>query len=517
MATPTGVVEGAPGRPGGDVAIQSPPALRRGASESVIRGAAMLLAVQPFTWLTSLTAAVLVPHYLGASGLGAYAVAVTLAGFIRALSGLGVSGLLARDVAVESGRAGVTTAAGLLLVLAASCTAALAAAAAMTLLGSPLAPPMVLRIALVSAVVSNGSAVLTAFLQGRERHGLYALCTSGTAIAGAWAGLAMLALGGGAPAYLAMGVASGTVAAVVMVRVAALHFTRAAFDRSLMWSLVVGGLPFMGWEVTRLVRAQIDLVLIAALLGTRAAGWLSAAYSIVMIPVFVPTLVATPLLPALSRSKGEWPEFRRTLRGSLVGVLALSLPASAGVCALAGEIPRFLHWPADLQHAAPLMVVLAWQQPLVAVDMVLGAALFALKRERRFLLVLIVAALFNPIANLIGVPFCMALTGSGVSAAPPIEVATEVIMLVGTVMLLPRDVFDRGLGLSIGRIALASAALYGVVDLVGSRSVPAAIVAGAATYALVALANGLVRPSEVREWCRVAQKFAQRRAMRFGN
>lgn len=517
MATSTGVVEGALGRPVEEIELRSAFTPRRGASESVIRGTIALLAMQPLTWMTSLAAAVLIPHYLGASGLGAYAVAVTLAGFVRALSGVGISGLLARDVAIRPDRAGVMATAGLVLVLAASATAVIVAAMVMSALGSPLAAPTILRVALVGALAGNASTVLTAVLQGRERHGLYALCSSGTAIGGTWAGLALLSLGAGAAGYLAMGAVFTTIAAILMGRAAKLQFSRAALDRTLIWSLVVGGLPFMGWEVTRLVRAQIDVVLIAALLGTRAAGWLSAAYSIVLIPVFVPTLVITPLLPALSRSTRNWSEFRRTVRGSFVAVLAISLPASAGICALAAEIPHFLHWPADMQHAAPLMVVLAWQQPLVAVDMVLGTALFALKRERRFLVVLVVAALFNPIANLIGVPLFAAMTGSGVSAAPPIEVATEAIMLLGAIVLLPRGLFDRALAISVGRIALAAAALYAVAAVLGSRSVPAAILAGATTYVLVALADGLVRPAEIREWWCALKTTLRRRAFHFGN
>lgn len=497
-------------------AVATAVAERRSAAESVVRGAFVLVGTQPLTWLTSLAAVVIIPHYLGASGLGAYAVAVTLAAFVGALSGLGMPGYLARSVAKTPERAGVTAAAALVVVLATSCIAALATVTVLTLLGSPLAPPALMRIALMGAVVVNGLAVVTALLRGRERHAAYALCTAGGGIGGTWAGLVALAAGGGAVAYLAASVAVGAAMAVVTARAAAVRVTRAAFDRALLRVLVIGGLPFMGWEVIRLVRAQIDVVLIAALLGTRAAGWLSAAYSIVAIPIFIPTLVTTPLLPALSRSTQEWPEFRRAVRGSLIAVLALTLPASAGICALAPEIPHFLHWPADMQHAAPLMVVLAWQQPLVAADMVLGTALFALNRERRFLAVLIVAAVFNPLANGIGVPLLVALTGNGVSAAPPIEIMTEVIMLAGAVVLLPRGLFDRALAISLGRIAFAVAALYAVTATLGSHSVPAAVVAGAATYGAAVLVFGLVRPDELRGWCGVAQRAAQRRRVPFG-
>src|SRR5436853_36709 len=57
-------------------------------SARVARGALSLLTTQPLTWMTSLLTTVLVPQYLGAQGLGQYAVVVTVAGLAGTITTL---------------------------------------------------------------------------------------------------------------------------------------------------------------------------------------------------------------------------------------------------------------------------------------------------------------------------------------------------------------------------------------------------------------------------------------------
>lgn len=64
-------------------------------------------------------------------------------------------------------------------------------------------------------------------------------------------------------------------------------------------ALVKLGLPFVAWNVLVRVRSDLDSIVLGSLLSIQAVGWWSAAQRIVSIPIFVPVMVTTPLLPAL--------------------------------------------------------------------------------------------------------------------------------------------------------------------------------------------------------------------------
>jgi hypothetical protein len=59
------------------------------------------------------------------------------------------------------------------------------------------------------------------------------------------------------------------------------------------------------------VRAEIDVVLVAALLRPEAAGWLAAAYRVISIPVFIPPHLTTPRHPRHNPHK-----YNPTVRGA---------------------------------------------------------------------------------------------------------------------------------------------------------------------------------------------------------
>src|SRR6185437_11018895 len=82
----------------------------------------------------------------------------------------------------------------------------------------------------------------------------------------------------------------------------------------------------------------------------------------------------------------------------------------------------------DFRSAAPLLAIVSVHIPLAAADTVLGTALFALGRERRFAVVAWAAAILNPIANVVLVPMAAHAWGDGAIGAALVTVATEVFI-----------------------------------------------------------------------------------------
>lgn len=437
------------------------PPLQRTHFASIARGAAALLSTQPVTWAATFLTTVFVPRFLGAEGLGQYTVALTLAGIAGMVASLGVPDYLRRRVATHGTEAHADAGAALLALTAISVLVAAAALPIIVLAGDAISDHRVLALALAAMVVVTAQSVVSSFLVGQERHGAYAWLNAAGVVLAAALGIGVLSMGGDVVAFAVTALGAAVVTFFLSWVVSGLRLSTGALDVRRWRSLATGGMPFMGWNVALRIRCQIDVVVVAALLGERTAGWLAGAYRVIAVPFFIPNLIAVPLLPALSRcAREESAEvFRHTLRRSLVTVLALTLPLSALMIALAPSIPTLLGWGPDFDHTVPLVILLALAQPLSAADIVLGTGLFALSRERVWVRVAAAAAVFNPALNLLFVPVFERLTGNGGIGAGIVEGLTELIMFCGALLLLPTRVLDRWMAWFGVRCILASGAL----------------------------------------------------------
>jgi O-antigen/teichoic acid export membrane protein len=223
----------------------------------------------------------------------------------------------------------------------------------------------------------------------------------------------------------------------------------------------------------------------------------------VAIPLFISTAIATPLLPALARCSDDRDAFRETLANSLLWVILLSLPASIGIAILAPRIPGILHWPADFASAVVPLRILALQPTIVAVDIIMGTAIIAVHRERRWLVVAFAGATFAIIGNLIAQPLAQHLTGNGAIGAAYVEIGTESLFFIGALILLPATYRPIGLPLTLLRAALSAVAMLAVGIALLPHSLPLAVVASTATYGAVAAATGFVRIGQLQTMMRV--------------
>ena len=473
----------------------------------VTRGALALLSTQPLTWGASLATAILLPGFLGADGLGRFAIAMTIGMFIGTLASLGLPGFLMRRVAIEPGRAASYEWGAVAIVTLAWLALALCSLTFIAVLGSPAIDPELVSIAIVGALAAAVQAVLTAVLNGLGRHARFAWSMAGTSVVGTAAGLGALALGTGVLGYAVALVVSLAVCTALLWATSGLGFTRGAIDPSFLRQLAVGGVPFLGWNIAVRVRADIGVVLTGILLQASAAGWLAAAYRIINVAVFIPTVITTPLLPALSRSKTEPTVYRSVLGESLAIVLFLTVPISAGIFALAPAIPTLLGWPDTLEAAVPLMVVLSFQQTLVGVDMVLGTSLIALGLERRWLGVAVAAAIFNPLLNLLTIPLAATLTGNGAIGAALAELATEVVFLAGAIRLTPRHLLGLDTLINAARIVTSGIVMLAVTVLLRPYGLLLALICGGVAYLCAAAAVGAIGRRHLRV-VRVALRLA---------
>lgn len=454
----------------------------RAASASLARGVLALLSTKPLTMGASLMVTILLPRLMGDQGFGQYSLATNVAILTTTLAFLGVPKSLTRRIAADPERAAVEGGAALIVVGGSALLLAFGLSVELPVIGLPLSEPGLLPITLGLAVVTAIQWTALAGLLGRERHGPYAWLNAAPQVAGPCIGLAILTIGGGVTGYMVGFTAVATLVALLAWRASGAGLRRSAINPKLWRLLICGGLPFLGFDVAITIRNQIDVILVGILLHEHVAGWLAAAYRIVTIPLFIPQMIGIPLLPVLTRAAGDWVVFRATLRRVIPLTLTLTIASSAITIAAAPAIPQLLGWGPEFQNSVPLMMILALELPLAALNTVCGPALVALHRERPWLRVAVVAAAFNPIMNVLLLPLFADWSGNGAVGAAVVEVATEILILSGMLMLLPRGIFDRSLGWVIARLVLAGLATIGTTSVLLPIGLPLAVGGGGVVF-----------------------------------
>jgi O-antigen/teichoic acid export membrane protein len=181
--------------------------------------------------------------------------------------------------------------------------------------------------------------------------------------------------------------------------------------------------------------------------------------------------------------------------------MVLTVPCSALIVGLAPLLPSVLGWPESFAQSVPLMMILALHTPLVAMDMVFGTALLALDRERLWLRVGMIALVFNLGLNLVLIPFFQQATQNGAIAAAILTSLTELLLLIGALVLLPRGLFDRETATTAVRIMLAGVAMGLVCALLQTNSPAFAVLASTIAFAGTAAALGVFRSADIRALC----------------
>jgi O-antigen/teichoic acid export membrane protein len=443
-----------------------------------------------------LAVVVLVPRYLSDAALGQAGVAASVAALIAIVASLGLQNLLTREVATHPGRAGILVSAAVALVTGCAVLLALLVLPALWIFGNESVDISLVAIALTGAVLGTVQAVVQAVLIGLGRNAHFAISAAGTQVSIYSLGLVALFAGGDVRAYMGASLVGSAIATGLLLATSGLGFSRAGLAVQELRALARGGLPFFGWSVALRIRSGVDVILTGILLQASVAGWLVASYRIIGIPVFIPTVIATPLLPALSRSRGEPEVFRKLLLDSLAAVHLLTVPVSASIFALAPAIPAFLGWRESLQHAVPVITILALQQPLVATDIVLGVSLIALGLERPWFRVAVIGAIVNPLLNLLAIPLAQSLSGNGAIGAAIVEVTTECVFLAGALYLTPRGLLGRESLSRAGRTVVAGVGLVVVARALLWYGLPVAFAGGGIAYVGIALALGVLRPQQ---------------------
>lgn len=475
-----------------------------------VRTVAKFGIAQPLTWASSAVLAIMLPHFLGDAALGKYGFAIGLTLLAGLLANLGVSAYLTKEVARAPWRAGEMTVNALALRLPLSVVAAAVPIGIVTLRPRDAVTQTVVLILSAGILVDAVRAVVQGTLQGLHRMTTLAAFP---AVTGAvYAGAAALALTRGyGVEFVAAAFVTGQFAGLV-VNTIALWRALPGIPRPTMQAcrlLLIGGLPFFVWQAALVVYGQIDSVLLSYLTNDAVVGWYVAAYRVVTLPIFVPTVLMTVAFPALSAAARDPERFDRIVQRAVQVVLVATMPMALGIMLLPDRIVQALHWSDSFQHSVLPIVLLAPSFPLIAVDMMIGTALNARDRQRQWAVTGVAAALLNPALNFLLIPYTQQHLGNGAIGAATVTTTTELFMMVVGLLLLPRGVLTRHTAGWAVRCFAACLVMAAIVLPFRQAFIGVPIVAGALAYVIASVGLGTLSPSDVRSAVRQLVKRSE--------
>ena len=287
-----------------------------------------------------------------------------------------------------------------------------------------------------------------------------------------------------------------------------------------LWpEIVKGGLPFFVLAALIVVYGTIDIPMLQAMTGSEEVGWYALAYRWVSVPAFFAATVAGVFFPALSAEGVKVTEaFTGLANRALRLVVIVATPAAVGIALIAEPFLTLLYH-GEFQNAVPLLRILALHIPVVGLDIILGCVAMAADRQRPWVIISVIAALFNPLLNLIFIPRSQALWGNGAIGAAIVTVLTEVMLMVGAIGLRPKGVLDKPTVNSLLRIVLASATMIPIVVALDDTPLAVQITAGMLDLRPGVLRAGHdldVRAEAVEEDIQSARRARYRRRRRGG-
>jgi O-antigen/teichoic acid export membrane protein len=241
---------------------------------------------------------------------------------------------------------------------------------------------------------------------------------------------------------------------------------------SVRWSvvkdLVRAGHPFIVFGLVLLLQPLIDAALMSKFAAPASMGWYAAARKLVGILTYPAAALVAALYPTLCRLRLESPDaFRKTAADALYAVSIFVVPVALG-CGLFPELGVAIFGQRDFGPAADDLRILAPYVFMVYFSMVIGSCLVAAGRQNGWTFVqlgsvIVSAALDPPLIGWFQLHF--ANGGLGVCVA---TVVSEVLMVIGAIWMLPKDIFA-----TIPVRKVASALLSGAVMAAVSLSTTA--------------------------------------------
>jgi len=465
---------------------------------TLARNIAYLAGGQLATWGLSLLWTIFVPRALGPRGLGELTVAYAATGVVSVVISLGIGTLMVKEIARDHQKTPSLVGTALLVRVAMVPPSLLAIGLYIHFAHFSDEQGIVLWLAAASMLLALFTGPFQAAFQALERMEYLAYADVLTKAGVAIASIALVLAGFGVVAVMALALAMTAVSLGLNA-----WWSRGKFrvdwglNSERVRNLVVGSLPYWTTGLVLTFYMWIDSVMLSVMSSSVVVGWYAVPIKLFTTLLFVPVILATVWLPRLSRAfRDGMDPLTKTGRPALEIVLVLSLPVATGVALVARPLISDIYGPLFAQ-SVPVLVILALTLPPTYFNIMVNQILIATNRQLTWTKVMVAAAVVNPVLNLFAIQYFQAHQQNGAIGAAVCLLATEVGMAVVGLLLIPRILDTRSLS-RIGRAVIATAGMGLVVLSLSRFGLIVETAAGAATFAVLAVALRLLSADELR-------------------
>jgi O-antigen/teichoic acid export membrane protein len=468
----------------------------------ILRNGLSLVSSQATVMLIALVLLVVVPDYLGDVDFGRFAFSLVFVGLFGIVGTFGTGMFLTRATARDPALIGPYISSTIVLKLLMAAVLSTAALALAAVLGYDREMMLLIAAACVSMTITLVNETAIAGLYGLQRMGRPAVWGVVGQLAAAILGITAVLMNAGVVVYAFVIAPAFLIPLTANVNSLWPELRHAGGVDVRIWRVVlVGGFPFLVMTGIQIVYGSIDMVMLRPLAGDATVGWYALAYRWISLPVLLASTCMLAVFPALSvRSLEQDDQFSRLANRALMFVAFIGFPAATGIALVADDIIS-MTYHGQFRETIPLMRILALSIPLVVIDMVLGMVMFASDRQKQWMILGAVTMFINPAINIFAIPYAVDHFDNGAIGAATATVVTELVVLGGALVLVPRGVMDRATTSFVLRCLAAAATMAVIVLALGDIPLAAKIVVGVLSYAAATLLFRVATRAEL-EWFR---------------
>jgi O-antigen/teichoic acid export membrane protein len=293
--------------------------------------------------------------------------------------------------------------------------------------------------------------------RGRDRMGLDASVSVTNRAVGLMLAIPALALGLGLGGVV---VAQGT-AGVVALALAFRLYRRLAsgplrFSLATSRELLRGGTALAALNLAVYVQPYIDAVLLSKLVPPDAMGFYGAAKTIMGMLLAPALILVTASFPRLSRAAKDIPLLRTEFATALRPALWLGALAGVGTWLFADVAIAIVYGHRQFGPAGTILKVYGIGLFLISVDMLVGMGLTAVGRASAFAALKAVSVVVGVGLELLFIPYFQQRMGNGGVGVTLSIALSELILLVGGTLLMPRGSLGGTVFLDFGRAVVCA-------------------------------------------------------------
>jgi O-antigen/teichoic acid export membrane protein len=466
---------------------------------SIRKNLGSLLVTQLATWVMSFLFLLVAPDRLGKVDWGAYTYAVIYVGFFVLAVGLGTNAVLTREIARDHSRLTQLVYNAVLLKLPLVLIApaiGIPLAYAIDVRGTTL---LLVSIGFIGVAFTAMSDVSLGALAGMEilaRPAVYGVIQVYVA---SGLGLLVIVLGWGVVPFVVVVTSAAAIPCVLSWRLLWPHLHRPYHLSRTTWLFLLrAGVPLMTLTIFNTIYGSIDMPILGAITDETQVGWYGLAYRWVTIPAFISTAAVSAYFPRFSaHGRSTDHEFPRLVNECVRIVLLASVPAAIGLALISNQLIHDVYKP-EFFPSIVLIQILAAHVPIAAVDTVLASALIASNRLSKYVGVSVIAAIINPIACVVLIHWSNDRYGNGAIGAAIATVGTELLILVGALMLRSPGVLDLRTSWNGLRVIAAGLTMVPVLLVADALPLLVRVALGAATYGVAIVAFRAVTGDDLR-------------------